>query len=48
MKRTGVFYHDVCGKEAYSSLAMGVEEGFKAIEKEGIFSFICSFSNNLR
>ena len=38
MKRTGVFYHDVCGKEAYSSLAMGVEEGFQAIGKEGIFS----------
>jgi acetoin utilization deacetylase AcuC-like enzyme len=37
MKRTGVFYHDVCGKEAYSSLAMGVEEGFKSIEKEGLF-----------
>jgi acetoin utilization deacetylase AcuC-like enzyme len=38
MKKTGVFYHDVCGKEAYSSLAMGVEDGFLAIEKEGIFS----------
>ncbi|MBN1190244.1 MAG: hypothetical protein JXA46_10860 [Dehalococcoidales bacterium] len=38
MKRTGVFYHDVCGKQAYSSLAMGVEEGFKSIEKEGLFS----------
>lgn len=38
MKKTGVFYHDVCGKEAYSSLAMGVEEGFKSIEKEGLFS----------
>jgi acetoin utilization deacetylase AcuC-like enzyme len=38
MKRTGVFYHDVCGKEAYSSLAMGVEEGFLGIKKEGIFS----------
>jgi acetoin utilization deacetylase AcuC-like enzyme len=37
LKRTGVFYHDVCGKEAYSSLAMGVEEGFKSIEKEGLF-----------
>ena len=30
MKKTGVFYHDVCGKQAYDSLAMGVEEGFKA------------------
>ena len=38
MKRTGVFYHDICGKEAYSSLAMGVEEGFQSIKKEGIFS----------
>jgi acetoin utilization deacetylase AcuC-like enzyme len=38
MKRTGVFYHEICGKEAYSSLAMGVEAGFKGIEKEGIFS----------
>jgi acetoin utilization deacetylase AcuC-like enzyme len=38
MKRTGVFYHDVCGKEAYSSLAMGVEEGFKSLEKEEILS----------
>ncbi len=38
MKRTGVFYHEVCGKEAYSSLAMGVEDGFLGIKKEGIFS----------
>ncbi len=38
MKKTGVFYHDVCGKEAYSSLAMGVEDGFLAIKKEGLFS----------
>jgi hypothetical protein len=37
MKKTGVFYHDVCGKEAYSSLAMGVADGFNAIEKEGLF-----------
>lgn len=37
MKKTGVFYHDVCGKEAYSSLAMGVEAGFKAIKNEGFF-----------
>jgi acetoin utilization deacetylase AcuC-like enzyme len=36
MKRTGVFYHDVCGKEAYSSLAMGVEEGFLGIKKAGL------------
>ncbi len=38
MKKTGVFYHDVCGKEAYNSLAMGVEEGFQSIGKEGLFS----------
>jgi acetoin utilization deacetylase AcuC-like enzyme len=38
MKQTGVFYHDICGKEAYSSLAMGVEDGFLAIKKEGLFS----------
>jgi acetoin utilization deacetylase AcuC-like enzyme len=38
MKRTGVFYHDICGKEAYHSLAMGVAEGFQAIEKEGLFN----------
>jgi len=38
MKPTGVFYHDVCGKEAYSSLAMGVEEGFQSLQKEGLFT----------
>ncbi len=38
MKKTGVFYHDICGKEAYSSLAMGVADGFKGIEKTGLFS----------
>jgi acetoin utilization deacetylase AcuC-like enzyme len=38
MKKTGVFYHDVCGKEAYSSLAMGVEEGFQSLEKAGILA----------
>jgi acetoin utilization deacetylase AcuC-like enzyme len=37
MKTTGVFYHDICGKEAYSSLAMGVEAGFNAIKSEGFF-----------
>ena len=37
MKNTGVFYNDVCGKEAYSSLAMGVEAGFNAIKLEGFF-----------
>jgi acetoin utilization deacetylase AcuC-like enzyme len=39
MKKTGVFYHDICGKEAYSSLAMGVEDGFLGIEKAGLFSY---------
>ena len=38
MKKTGVFYHDICGKEAYSSLAMGVEEGFLGIKNAGLFS----------
>jgi len=37
MKKTGVFYHDICGKEAYSSLAMGVAAGFESIGKEGLF-----------
>lgn len=39
MKRTGVFYHDVCGKEAYSSLAMGVADGFLGIQKAGLFNY---------
>ena len=39
MKNTGVFYHDICGKEAYDSLAMGVEEGFESIRNEGMFSY---------
>ena len=38
MKRTGVFYHDICGRQAYSSLAMGVAEGFQGIQKEGFFN----------
>jgi acetoin utilization deacetylase AcuC-like enzyme len=38
MKNTGVFYHDVCGKQAFSSLAMGVGEGFQSIEKAGLFN----------
>ena len=38
MKRTGVFYHDICGKEAYSSLAMGVADGFSGIKKAGLFN----------
>jgi acetoin utilization deacetylase AcuC-like enzyme len=37
MKKTGVFYHDICGKEAYSSLAMGVEDGFLGIKNSGLF-----------
>jgi hypothetical protein len=24
MKRTGVFYHEICGKQAYKSLAMSI------------------------
>jgi acetoin utilization deacetylase AcuC-like enzyme len=39
VKNTGVFYHDVCGKEAFNTLAMGVEEGFQSIGKEGLFSY---------
>jgi acetoin utilization deacetylase AcuC-like enzyme len=38
MKKTGVFYHDICGKEAYASLAMGVEDGFLGIKEAGLFS----------
>jgi acetoin utilization deacetylase AcuC-like enzyme len=39
VKKTGVFYHDICGQEAYSSLAMGVEDGFLGIKKAGLFSY---------
>jgi acetoin utilization deacetylase AcuC-like enzyme len=38
MKQTGVFYHDICGKEAYSSLAIGVADGFLGIKQAGLFS----------
>ncbi len=38
MKKTGVFYHDICGQHAFSSLAMGVPEGFQAIKDSGLFS----------
>jgi acetoin utilization deacetylase AcuC-like enzyme len=38
MKKTGVFYHEVCGRDAYKPLVMGLEEGFKSLEKESIFS----------
>jgi acetoin utilization deacetylase AcuC-like enzyme len=37
MKKTGVFYHNVCGTDAYKSLAMGVADGFKSIQTEGLF-----------
>jgi hypothetical protein len=38
MKRTGVFYHEVCGKEAYKTLLMGVEEGFESLKSTNLFS----------
>jgi acetoin utilization deacetylase AcuC-like enzyme len=38
MKRTGVFYHEICGKEAYKTLLMGVEEGFESLKKAKFFS----------
>jgi acetoin utilization deacetylase AcuC-like enzyme len=38
MKRTGVFYHDICGSEAYDSLAMGVAADFQGIRSAGLFS----------
>ena len=37
LKRTGVFYHEICGKEAYKTLAMSVEEGFESLVKAGFF-----------
>jgi len=37
-KRTGIFYHEICGKEAYKSLAMSVEEGFESLKGEDILS----------
>lgn len=39
MKKTGVFYHDICGRDAYSSLAMGVPEGFAGIKNAGLFNY---------
>jgi acetoin utilization deacetylase AcuC-like enzyme len=39
VRRTGVFYHEICGQEAYSTLAMGVKEGFEAIQQAGLFSY---------
>ena len=38
MKKTGVFYHPVCGDKAYFSLAMSVREGFEALQKENLFA----------
>ena len=38
MKRTGVFYHQVCGDKAYFTLAMSVREGFEILEKEKLLS----------
>ena len=37
MKRTGVFYHPVCGEKAYFSLAMSVREGFESLQEEALF-----------
>lgn len=37
MKRTGVFYHSVCGEKAYLSLAMSVREGFESVKREKLF-----------
>jgi len=39
MKKTGIFYHEVCGQEAYHSLAMGVQEGFQSIADAGLYSY---------
>lgn len=39
MKITGVFYHEICGKEAFISLAMSVGEGFEILRKENLFSY---------
>lgn len=38
MKRTGIFYHPVCGDQAYFTLAMSVREGFESLQKEKLFS----------
>jgi len=37
LKRTGVFYHEICGRRAYSPLAMSIEEGFESLKKENLF-----------
>ena len=34
MKRTGIFYHEICGREAYKPLVMGLEEGFESLKKD--------------
>jgi len=36
LKKTGIFYHQVCGTRAYKVLAMSVEEGFEVLDREGI------------
>jgi hypothetical protein len=38
MKRTGVFYHRVCGDNAYFPLAMSVREGFEILKKEKLLT----------
>ena len=38
MRKTGVFYHDQVGQKAYKTLAMSVEEGFDALQKEGLLN----------
>ncbi len=38
MKRSGVFYHKVCGEKAYFSLAMSVREGFDILQQENLLT----------
>jgi len=38
MAKTGIFYHESCWREAYKPLIMGLEGGFKGLEKENILS----------
>ncbi len=38
MKKTGIFYHRVCGEKAYFSLAMSVKEGFDILKKENLLA----------
>lgn len=39
MKRTGVFYHEICGKKPYRIFVFdtGVEKGFESLKREGLF-----------